>query len=39
MERREMLLHVLDASDVDGAVAGIRREFERYVVTLFGSER
>ncbi|MCU0950119.1 MAG: Na+/H+ antiporter subunit E [Burkholderiaceae bacterium] len=38
MGRRELLLHVLDASDVEAAVADIRRQFERYVVTLFGSE-
>lgn len=38
LERREMLLHLLDASDAEGAVAGIRSQFERYVVTLFGTE-
>lgn len=34
--RRELLLHVLDASDVEGLVAGIRRDFEPGLVTLFG---
>ena len=38
LERREMLLHVLDASDLDGLLAGIRRDFERYLVVLFGRE-
>ncbi|MCU0976127.1 MAG: Na+/H+ antiporter subunit E [Steroidobacteraceae bacterium] len=37
-ERREMLLHVLDASDLDGLLAAIRRDFERYLVVLFGRE-
>lgn len=36
MERHEMLLHMLDTSDTAGAVAGIRRDFERYLVVLFG---
>ena len=39
MERGEMLLHVLDASDLDGLLAGIRRDFEGYLVVLFGKER
>lgn len=38
LERREMLLHVLDASDLEGLLAGIRRDFERYLVVLFGRE-
>jgi multisubunit Na+/H+ antiporter MnhE subunit len=38
MERREMLLHVLDASDLDGLLAAIRRDFERYLLVLFGRE-
>jgi multisubunit Na+/H+ antiporter MnhE subunit len=38
LERREMLLHVLDASDLDGLLAAIRRDFERYLVVLFGRE-
>ena len=37
-ERREMLLHVLDAGDLDGLLAAIRRDFERYLVVLFGTE-
>jgi multisubunit Na+/H+ antiporter MnhE subunit len=37
MERREMLLHVLDARDTTALVAGIRRNFERYLVVLCGS--
>ena len=36
MERREMLLHVLDATDTAGLIDGIRRNFERYLVVLFG---
>lgn len=38
LERREMLLHVLDAGDLDGLLAAIRRDFERYLVVLFGTE-
>lgn len=37
LERREMLLHLLDVGSADAAVAGIRRDFERDVVTLFGT--
>ncbi len=37
MARHELLLHVLDASDAEGMVRGIRREFEPGLVTLFGS--
>lgn len=36
MERREMLLHLLDFSDPEAAIDDIRREFEPYCVTLFG---
>jgi multisubunit Na+/H+ antiporter MnhE subunit len=36
MERREMLLHVLDATDPAGLIAGIRRNFERYLIVLCG---
>jgi multicomponent K+:H+ antiporter subunit E/multicomponent Na+:H+ antiporter subunit E len=36
MERREMLLHVLDAPDTTALVAGIRRNFERYLVVVCG---
>jgi multisubunit Na+/H+ antiporter MnhE subunit len=38
MERRELLLHVLDASDRDAIVDGIRREFEPGLRVLFGRE-
>jgi hypothetical protein len=38
MERRELLLHVLDASDMDAIVEGIRREFEPGLLALFGRE-
>ncbi|MGB5496286.1 MAG: Na+/H+ antiporter subunit E, partial [Sedimenticolaceae bacterium] len=38
MERYELLLHVLDASDTDALVDGIRREFEPGLRTLFGTE-
>ncbi|TNF60048.1 MAG: hypothetical protein EP306_09615 [Burkholderiales bacterium] len=36
MEKRELLLHVLDASDTDAVLDGIRREFEPGLVRLFG---
>lgn len=36
MQRRELLLHVLDASDTDALVEGIRRDFEPGLVALFG---
>lgn len=38
MERRELLLHVLDASDLDGMVAGLRQDFEPGLCVLFGRE-
>jgi multicomponent K+:H+ antiporter subunit E/multicomponent Na+:H+ antiporter subunit E len=38
MERRELLLHLLDASEAERTVAGIRDTFERHLVTLFGTE-
>lgn len=34
--RRELLLHLLDARDGEGAIAGIRRDFERPLRALFG---
>lgn len=37
MERRELLLHVLDARDPQAQVAAIRRDFERPLVVLFGT--
>ncbi len=37
-ERCELLLHVLDASDTDALVNGIRREFEPGLRILFGTE-
>ncbi len=36
MDKRELLLHVLDASDTDALVQGIRRDFEPGLVALFG---
>ena len=39
MERHEMLLHMLDTTDVPAAVNGIRNDFERYLVILFGKGR
>ena len=36
--RRELLLHVLDASDTQAVVDGIRREFEPAFIVLFGEE-
>lgn len=38
LERRELLLHVLDASDTDALVAGIRQDFEPGIRELFGRE-
>jgi len=38
MENRELLLHVLDATDIDGMVAGIRQDFEPGLRALFGQE-
>jgi len=37
-ERRELLLHLLDDVDPEGAVAGIRHEFERPLKVLFPLE-
>jgi multisubunit Na+/H+ antiporter MnhE subunit len=39
MERRELLLHVLDASDPEGLVRGIRTDFEPGLVVLFGEKQ
>jgi multisubunit Na+/H+ antiporter MnhE subunit len=39
MERRELLLHVLDASDTAALVDGIRKEFEPGLKVLFGTEQ
>lgn len=36
LERCELLLHVLDASDTEALVQGIRRDFEPGLVALFG---
>jgi multisubunit Na+/H+ antiporter MnhE subunit len=36
MQRREILMHLLDASDPDAVVAGIRSDFERHLVVLYG---
>ena len=36
MASRELLLHVLDGSDTDAMVEGIRRDFEPGLVALFG---
>lgn len=35
LERHEMLLHLLDLSTAEAAVASIREEFERYLILLF----
>lgn len=37
MARREMLLHVLDLSASEAAVASIREDFERHVLRLFAA--
>jgi multicomponent K+:H+ antiporter subunit E/multicomponent Na+:H+ antiporter subunit E len=39
MERNELLLHLLDVSDAEGAVAQIREQFERPLLVWFGRER
>lgn len=36
MDKREILMHVLDASDTDALVQGIRKDFEPGLVALFG---
>lgn len=38
MERREMLVHLLDVAGADAAVAAIRRDFERRIARLFPPE-
>ena len=38
MQRHELLLHVLDSSDSDAMVAGIRRDFEPGLRKIFGKE-
>jgi multicomponent K+:H+ antiporter subunit E/multicomponent Na+:H+ antiporter subunit E len=38
MDRHELLVHVLDASDPEAMVAAIRRDFEPGLVTLFGKD-
>jgi multicomponent K+:H+ antiporter subunit E/multicomponent Na+:H+ antiporter subunit E len=38
MEKREILMHVLDASDTDAIVQGIREDFEQGLVALFGEQ-
>ncbi len=38
MAEHELLVHVLDASDIDGLVDGIRRDFEPGLLVLFGPE-
>jgi multisubunit Na+/H+ antiporter MnhE subunit len=39
LEAGEMLLHLLDASDAEGAARGIRRRFERPLRRLFPDRR
>lgn len=39
IERYELLVHVLDASDTQAVVDGIRRDFEPGLVALFGRTR
>lgn len=36
MDKREILMHVLDASDTDALVKGIREDFEPGLIALFG---
>lgn len=37
MQRHELLLHVLDSSDTEALVEGIRRDFEPGLSVLFGA--
>jgi len=37
MQRRELVLHVLDLRNPESQVAAIRHDFERYLVVLFGT--
>lgn len=39
MEKREILMHVLDASDTDAVVQGIRDDFEPGLIVLFGERK
>lgn len=39
MEKREILMHVLDASDTDAVVQGIREDFEPGLIVLFGERK
>lgn len=39
MQRGELLLHLLDGADPDGAVAGIRRSFEPPLLILFPAKK
>jgi multisubunit Na+/H+ antiporter MnhE subunit len=39
MHQREMLLHLLDTSNAEAAVAAIRRDFERDITALFPEVR
>lgn len=36
LERRELLLHLLDAAQADAVVAALRRDFEPLLLVLFG---
>jgi multisubunit Na+/H+ antiporter MnhE subunit len=36
MEQRFLTLHLLDGRDPETAVAGIRMDFERYIIEIFG---
>lgn len=38
MDRREVLIHLLDVAHADAAVAAIRRDFERHIAVLFPPE-
>lgn len=39
MDNYEMLLHLLDTSDIDGAIAGIQKDFEESLLVLYGREQ
>lgn len=39
LQKRELLLHLLDAGSADAAIASIRRDFERDIAQLFPEPR
>lgn len=39
LQRMHMLIHVLDGRDLDSVQASIHRDFERWILILFGERR